>query len=35
MKSTVSNGEYRNVPVAILTESPTKRFDEKALEDPW
>jgi len=36
MKSTVSNGEYRNVPVAILTESPTnprKRFDEKALEE--
>jgi ParB family chromosome partitioning protein len=36
MKSTVSNGEYRNVPVAILTESPTnprKRFDERALEE--
>ncbi len=36
MKSAVSNGEYRNVPLAILTESPTnprKRFDEKALED--
>ena len=36
MKSTVTNGEYRNVPVAILTESPTnprKRFDEKALEE--
>jgi ParB family chromosome partitioning protein len=36
MKSTVNNGEYRNVPVATLTESPTnprKRFDEKALEE--
>jgi ParB family chromosome partitioning protein len=34
MKSTVMNGEYRNVPIATLTESPTnprKRFDEKAL----
>ena len=36
MKSTVMNGEYRNVPIATLTESPTnprKRFDEKALEE--
>ena len=36
MKSTVMNGEYRNVPLATLTESPTnprKRFDEKALEE--
>ena len=36
MKSTVMNGEYRNVPIATLTESPTnprKRFDEKALEN--
>jgi hypothetical protein len=34
MKSTVMNGEYRSVPIATLTESPTnprKRFDEKAL----
>jgi ParB-like nuclease domain len=36
MKSTVTNGEYRNIPIATLTESPTnprKRFDEKALEE--
>jgi ParB family chromosome partitioning protein len=36
MKSTVTNGEYRNVPIATLTESPSnprKRFDEKALEE--
>ena len=36
MKSTAMNGEYRNVPIATLTESPTnprKRFDEKALEE--
>jgi len=36
MKSTGMNGEYRNVPIATLTESPTnprKRFDEKALEE--
>src|SRR5260370_17040346 len=36
MKSTVMNGEYRNVPIATLTESPTnprKRFDEKALDE--
>jgi hypothetical protein len=36
MKSTVMNGEYRNVPLATLTESttnPRKRFDEKALEE--
>lgn len=36
MKSTVMNGEYRSVPIATLTESPTnprKRFDEKALEE--
>ena len=34
MKSTVMNGEYRNVPIATLTESPTnprKRFDPKGL----
>jgi ParB family chromosome partitioning protein len=36
MKSTAINGEYRDLPIAILTESPTnprKRFDEKALEE--
>src|SRR5258708_6272883 len=36
MKSTAINGEYRNAPIATLTESPTnprKRFDEKALEE--
>ncbi len=36
MKSTVTNREYRNVPLATLTESPTnprKRFDEQALEE--
>src|SRR5260370_31970932 len=36
MKSTAMNGEYRNFPIATLTESttnPRKRFDEKALEE--
>lgn len=36
MKSTVMNGEYRNIPIAMLTESPTnprKRFDPKGLEE--
>jgi ParB family transcriptional regulator, chromosome partitioning protein len=36
MKGTAMNGEYRNVPIATLTESPTnprKRFDEKALQE--
>ena len=36
MESTRMNGDYREVPIATLTESPTnprKRFDPKGLEE--